>query len=58
MQSKSSPKRSSRACLCKDNTYSKKCCTGELLAQGIGALEGGRVVNKEQIIVIRNITRP
>jgi hypothetical protein len=58
MQSKSSPKRGSRACLCKDSTYSKKCCTGELIAQGIGALEGGREVTKEQIIVIRHITRP
>tara|TARA_R100000353_G_scaffold50887_1_gene40403 strand:- start:3226 stop:3582 length:357 start_codon:yes stop_codon:yes gene_type:complete len=25
-----------RACLCKDGTYSKKCCDGDLWAQGIG----------------------
>lgn len=32
-----SPKNSSRACLCKDtNTYSIKCCDGSLWAQGIG----------------------
>lgn len=26
-----------RACLCKDGTYKKKCCTGELQNQGIGS---------------------
>lgn len=57
MKSKSSPKRGKRGCLCKDNTYSSKCCTGELSAQGIGALEGGREVNKDQIIIVRNIIR-
>jgi hypothetical protein len=35
-----SPKDSSRACLCKDGTYSKECCEGELINQGIGALVG------------------
>ena len=35
--SHSSPKGASRACLCRDtNTYSKKCCTGDIMAQGIG----------------------
>ena len=33
----SSPKASSRGCLCPDGkTYSKKCCDGTLQAQGIG----------------------
>lgn len=37
--SRSSPKNNSRACLCKDkNTYSKKCCDGNLWAQGIGRI--------------------
>ena len=37
----SSPKSSSRACLCKDkNTYSRKCCDGSLWAQGIGRTRG------------------
>jgi len=37
----SSPRGSRRACLCKDGrTYSRKCCDGELINQGIGALEG------------------
>jgi hypothetical protein len=31
-----SPKGSKRGCLCKDNTYSTKCCDGSLHAQGIG----------------------
>lgn len=34
----SSPQGSSRACLCEDGSYSKECCKGELINQGIGAL--------------------
>jgi len=35
--SKSSPKSSSRGCLCPDGrTYSRKCCDGTLEAQGVG----------------------
>jgi len=35
----SSPRSSSRACLCPDGrTYSRKCCDGTLEAQGIGAI--------------------
>jgi len=38
---KSSPKNSRRACLCKDaNTYSRKCCEGYLINQGIGVIQG------------------
>lgn len=34
---KSSPKNSRMACLCLDsNTYSRKCCNGALIEQGIG----------------------
>jgi len=36
----SSPKGGKRGCLCKDNTYSSKCCNGELSEQGIGSLKG------------------
>jgi len=36
--SRTSPKNSRRGCLCKDNTYSRKCCDGSLLAQGIGSI--------------------
>lgn len=36
----SSPKNSRRGCLCKDsNTYSRKCCEGYLINQGIGQTE-------------------
>jgi hypothetical protein len=35
---KSSPQDSSRACLCEDGSYSKDCCKGEEINQGIGAL--------------------
>jgi hypothetical protein len=36
-QGKSSPKNSRRACLClNSNTYSRSCCNGALLEQGIG----------------------
>jgi|TARA_R110000868_G_scaffold54688_3_gene170716 hypothetical protein len=31
-----SPTGGRRGCLCKDNTYSSKCCEGELHQQGIG----------------------
>ena len=35
----SSPRSSSRACLCPDGrTYSIKCCDGTLEAQGIGSI--------------------
>lgn len=35
--SRTSPKYGKRGCLCKDRkTYSTKCCTGEMYAQGIG----------------------
>jgi hypothetical protein len=34
---KSSPKNSRRGCLCLDtNVYSRKCCNGALMEQGIG----------------------
>lgn len=37
--SRTSPKGSRRACLCKDkNTYSRECCDGSLWAQGIGTI--------------------
>ena len=37
-QKTSSPKGGKRGCLCKDGTYSSKCCNGELSEQGIGSL--------------------
>ena len=36
----SSPKNSRRACLCMDGRgYSRKCCNGALIEQGIGSIE-------------------
>lgn len=31
-----SPQNQKRGCLCKDGTYSRKCCDGSFQAQGIG----------------------
>jgi hypothetical protein len=40
-QGLSSPKNSRRACLCiNTNTYSRKCCNGALIEQGIGNIDG------------------
>ena len=36
-KSKTSPKGGNRGCLCKDGTYKKECCNGDLQNQGIGA---------------------
>jgi hypothetical protein len=37
--SRSSPQGGgTRACLCPDGTYSRKCCDGSLMAQGIGRI--------------------
>ena len=36
--SRTSPKGGRRACLCKDGTYSIKCCKGNIINQGIGKI--------------------
>ena len=37
--SRSSPRGNSRACLCRDKPiYSRECCTGDIMAQGIGSI--------------------
>lgn len=38
MERYSSPQTKTRGCLCKDNTYSTKCCDGSYQAQGIGKI--------------------
>jgi hypothetical protein len=35
-----SPQNDKRACMCKDGTYSRKCCNGSYQAQGIGNITG------------------
>lgn len=54
-----SPKGGKRGCLCEDGTYSKDCCKGENINQGIGTLENQstNVVNhtiNERVIVSSN----
>ena len=45
-QGKSSPKNSRRACLClNSNTYSRKCCNGALMEQGIGNIQSPYVLD-------------
>lgn len=47
-----SPVGGDRACLCEDGTYSKECCKGEEINQGIGSLvgqsSGSTIVNTNQ----------
>jgi hypothetical protein len=47
-----SPKGGKRGCLCKDNTYSKECCQGELIEQGVGSTLG------QQSATITNTNAP
>jgi hypothetical protein len=54
---KTSPQDSSRACLCEDGTYSKDCCKGEEINQGIGATEGQAISNVINTNQPRVITR-
>jgi hypothetical protein len=39
-KSKTSPKSNSRGCLCENGTYSKDCCKGNIINQGVGSLVG------------------
>lgn len=51
-----SPTSSKRGCLCKDGeTYSKECCDGEIINQGIGTTESGSISIIENIINERTI---
>ena len=52
----SSPKGGKRGCLCKDGTYSSKCCNGELSEQGIGSLTNQQVVVTTNVDNTRTIT--
>jgi hypothetical protein len=54
-----SPQNASRGCLCKDGSYSKECCEGELINQGVGALvqqQTSSVVNTNQPRVIVRVS--
>lgn len=38
--SKTSPQTNKRGCLCKTGKYSRKCCKGDTINQGLGRLTG------------------
>ena len=48
-----SPTDGKRACLCDDSTYSKECCKGELINQGIGSL----ISQGEHTVIVIDTTR-
>lgn len=58
-QKTSSPKGGKRGCICKDGTYSSKCCNGELSEQGIGSLTNQEVIvttNTDNTRTITNVS--
>jgi hypothetical protein len=58
-ESKVSPRGGKRGCLCKDGTYSKKCCDGSLRAQGIGktASSEAQTLTITEVDGVRTIVR-
>jgi len=57
-QSKSSPTKGRRGCICKDGKYHKDCCDGSLQAQGIGNLNNQGTSNIVNTNTERTITNP
>lgn len=58
-KSKTSPIGGNRGCLCKDGTYSKECCEGELSQQGIGATQGqgsSSITNTNSVRTITSVS--
>ena len=50
--SRTSPKGSSRACLCwEENTYSIECCDGSVRAQGIGVITRTATIDDEEFLL-------
>ena len=43
--SRTSPREDRRACLCANGTYSRKCCNGNMINQGIGRIYSGGKIN-------------
>ena len=53
--SRTSPKGSSRACLCWDtNTYSIDCCDGSMRAQGIGVITRTATIEEDDFLLQEN----
>ena len=44
--SRTSPRESRRACLCDNGLYSRKCCNGRMINQGIGNIYGEASLGK------------
>lgn len=55
----SSPENNKEGCLCKNGKYSKRCCKGKLLNQGIGKLteQSDSVLNSNPNIRVINKER-
>tara|TARA_X000001382_G_scaffold99047_1_gene73479 strand:- start:4761 stop:4910 length:150 start_codon:yes stop_codon:yes gene_type:complete len=41
--SRTSPREGRRGCLCGNGTYSRKCCKGNMINQGIGKIKSAPV---------------
>ncbi len=52
--SKNSPIGGKRGCLCKNGKYSRKCCKGETLQQGVGSLVNQSTSTESSNIVARS----
>lgn len=52
-----SPKGGRKGCLCKDGTYSSKCCDGEVASQGIGSTQSGGSSSVNNVDGTRTTTR-
>jgi hypothetical protein len=52
----SSPVSSKQGCLCEDGTYSKDCCKGDLINQGIGSTENQSTSTVTVVTTTRTIT--
>lgn len=50
-----SPNPSTKACLCEDGTYSKECCKGELINQGVGDTKSQSISNVVNVAEVRTI---
>lgn len=56
MSKTASPKGGRRGCLCKDGTYKKACCDGELQSQGIGSDKNQSTSNVNNVDTTRVIS--
>ena len=43
--SRTSPRESRRACLCRNGLYSRKCCNGNMINQGLGRIHSDGIID-------------